>query len=135
MQIVLDTNAYSAFLQGDENVFAMLGLADRTFISVVVLGELFAGFRGGTRYLQNKKRLDLFLQKSTVHVMQVTPETAEIFGRLKHQLKEQGTPIPLNDVWLAAQAIETGSVMVTFDQHFSHISELRLWQSVEDGEQ
>lgn len=134
MQIVLDTNAYAAFMQGDPNVFAVLGMADRTFISAIMLGELYTGFRGGTKYAQNKRRLDQFLQKSTVQILAVTQDTAEIFGRIKHQLKVQGTPIPLNDIWLAAQAIETGSVMVTFDQHFTHISELRLWPGLEDGE-
>lgn len=135
MQILVDTNAYVAYLQGDRNVFAMLGLAERTLISVIVLGELYAGFQGGTQYLENKKRLAQFIQKPTVQVIQVTQDTAEIFGRIKNQLKSNGTPIPIHDLWLAAQAIETGSVMVTFDQHFSYVSELRLWDGLEKGRQ
>ncbi|MFT5366078.1 MAG: tRNA(fMet)-specific endonuclease VapC [Candidatus Latescibacterota bacterium] len=135
MQIVIDTNAYVAYMQGDQNVFAMFGVAERTLISVIVLGELYAGFQGGTKYLENKKRLEQFLQKSTAQIIQITQDTSEIFGRIKNQLKINGTPIPLNDIWLAAQSIETGSVMVTYDQHFTHISELRLWHGLKDGEQ
>ena len=51
----------------------------------------------------------------------------DIFGWLKYQLKLAGTPIPINDVWIAAHAIETGSMLITFDSHFDRIPGLRLW--------
>lgn len=57
----------------------------------------------------------------------VTKETADVFGQVKDALKRAGAPIPMNDVWIAAQAIETGSVLITYDRHFSKVPGLRLW--------
>jgi tRNA(fMet)-specific endonuclease VapC len=71
--------------------------------------------------------LERFLQKPTVAILDATQETAEIFGRLKHTLKGAGTSLPLNDVWIAAQVIENGAVLVTFDVHFQKIPGLRIW--------
>jgi tRNA(fMet)-specific endonuclease VapC len=59
----------------------------------------------------------------------LTLETAEIFGEIKDRLRRAGAPIPVNDLWLAAQAVETGSVLVTYDKHFSQVPGLRLWGS------
>jgi tRNA(fMet)-specific endonuclease VapC len=126
-KIILDTNAYSAYLSGDKNVLSSLEEADAVFMSVVVLGELFAGFYGGTQFKRNKTYLDAFLEKETVSVVPVSLETAEIFGSIKRKLREAGTPIPINDVWLAAHAFETGAKLVTFDSHFKAVQGLRIW--------
>jgi len=125
--IVLDTNAYGAFLSGREEILDALGEADIVYMSVIVLGELYAGFRGGTKTKKNKKILGRFLAKSTVEVLHVTHETAEVFGEVKDRLKTSGTPIPLNDIWIAAQAIDTGSQVVSYDAHFRNIDGLRCW--------
>ena len=126
-KIVIDTNAYSRLMVGDTDVFEALASADTVYMSVFVLGELFAGFRGGVREEENRNILKQFLEKPTVKIMMASPETADIFGWLKHQLKLAGTPIPINDVWIAAHAIETGSMLITFDSHFDRIPGLRLW--------
>jgi tRNA(fMet)-specific endonuclease VapC len=126
-RVLLDTNAYVGFLSGEERVLDVLAGADTVFMSAVVLGELFAGFRGGTKEKANRALLDRFLAKPTVAVLDVTQETAEIFGDLKSALKRSGTPLPINDVWIAAHAVETGSVLVTFDKHFQDIPAVRLW--------
>ena len=68
-----------------------------------------------------------FLQKPTVCVLDVTSETAEVFGQLKNSLKRAGTPVPINDIWLASQAIETGSIIVTYDEHFKKVQGVRVW--------
>jgi len=128
-KILLDTNAYSALFKGDDNVLNAVGRADLVYLSVVVLGELYAGFSGGARESENKKRLDAFLSRPTVRVLQVSKETAEIFGSIKHQLKSAGTPIPLNDLWIAAQAIENGASLISFDRHFTQVAGIRLWES------
>ena len=116
--LVLDTNAYIRFLGGDERVLAELGRADAVYLSVFVLGELLAGFSGGSRGRQNRDRLDEFLATPGVSVLDATRETAEVYGGLHAAMKRSGTPIPLNDLWIAAHAFETGSVLVTFDGHF-----------------
>lgn len=126
-KIVIDTNAYSRLMVGDAGVFAALASADTVYMSVFVLGELFAGFRGGIRESENRNILKQFLEKPTVKILMASPETAEIFGWIKHQLKNAGTPIPINDVWIAAHAVETGSTLITFDSHFDSIPALRLW--------
>ena len=126
-RILLDTNAYTAFLTGDERVLNALTEAETAFLSAIVIGELYAGFCGGNRLKENRALLARFLQKSNVRVLDVTAETGEVFGQIKNELQKAGTPIPLNDVWLAAQAMETGSVIVSFDAHFDQVSGLRNW--------
>lgn len=128
-KLLIDTNAYTAFMTGNEAVLFSLAEAATTFLSVIVIGELHAGFRGGTKLQENMSQLTRFRQKSTVRVLDITSETAEVFGQIKDALKKAGTPIPLNDVWLTAQAIETGAVIVTFDAHFAKVPGIRLWDS------
>ncbi|MBI5882832.1 MAG: type II toxin-antitoxin system VapC family toxin [Elusimicrobia bacterium] len=128
-RVLLDTNAYAAFCSGDRRVLDALAGADTVYLSVIVLGELHAGFRGGGRREENERILREFLAKPTVSSLLLTIETAEIFGEIKDRLKRAGTPTPVNDVWLAAQAVETGSVLVTYDDHFRRVPGLRLWGS------
>ena len=127
MKVLLDTNALSALWSGDERVLEALGQAECVFMSIIVLGELFAGFRGGTRIKENRVRLEGFLAKPTVRTLELSTETAEVYGQIKDALKRAGTPIPINDIWLSAQAIETGSVLITFDRHFGNVRGIRLW--------
>ena len=100
-------------------------------MSAIVLGELAAGFRGGNRPRENRAQLARFLEKPTVRSLDVTTETAEVFGQVYNTLKLASTPIPVNDVWIASQAIETGSVVVTLDEHFSRVPGLRLWDPLD----
>ena len=127
MKVLLDTNGLSALWSGDERVLDALGQAECVFMPIVVLGELFAGFRGGTRTKENRVRLARFLAKPTVRTLELSTETAEVYGQIKDALKRAGTPVPINDVWLSAQAIETGSVLITFDSHFGKVPGVRLW--------
>jgi len=127
-KVLLDTSAYTGLLRGDENVLDALGRADVVFMSVFVLGELYAGFRGGDKESQNRAQLDDFLRRPTVRILAGTQETSDIFGTVKHRLKLAGTPIPINDVWIAAHATESGSHLVTYDRHFADVSGLLLWR-------
>ena len=129
-KVLLDTNAYAALLRGDERVLDVLAKAEHVYFSAVVLGELFAGFRGGSLFFENKQRLDQFMARPQVALLSVGRETADVFGTVKHQLKRDGTPIPLNDVWIASHAMETGAVLVTYDKHFRQVAGLRLWDEV-----
>lgn len=129
-KILLDTNAYVGYLRGDEKVLAYLGQADEIYISVFVMGELYAGFRTGEKEKENKRILESFLLKSTVSVLDASRETAEIFGLVKSSLKKTGKPIPVNDVWIGAHALETGSILLTYDRHFVSIPGLRVWDEL-----
>ena len=124
---MLDTNAYTRLLAGREEVLDVISTADILYMSIFVLGELYAGFAGGSKEQENKEILNRFLLKPTVKILNATLETAEVFGMLKNQLKAAGTPLPINDVWIAAHAVETGSIAVTFDEHFKAVPGLRLW--------
>jgi tRNA(fMet)-specific endonuclease VapC len=129
-KILLDTNAYVRFLRGDERVLGYLARADTVFMSVFVLGELLAGFRAGGKEKDNRRILERFLLKSSVTVLDGTIDTADLFGLVMASLKKSGTPIPINDVWIAAHTLETGSVLVTFDEHFTAVPGLRLWDEL-----
>ena len=129
-KIILDTNAYTHLLAGERDVLDALGEAETVFMSIFVLGELYAGFFGGTKEKENKSILRRFLEKPTVKILNATAETAEIFGMIKNTLKKQGTPLPINDVWIAAHGIETGSTILTFDPHFKSVPGLRLWDLI-----
>lgn len=126
-KILLDTNAISSLLRGDEKVLEEIIGADRVYISIFVLGELYSGFKGGNKEKENNFLIKDFISKPTVKLLNGTMETAEIFSEIKNQLKLNGTPLPINDIWIAAHSIETGSVLITYDKHFNHISGLRKW--------
>ncbi len=129
--ILLDTNAYVRFLAGDEKILTCLAQAGRVYMSVFVLGELVAGFLAGSKEKQNRQVLDRFLAKPSVVVLDATRETAEYFGLIKAALRKSGQPIPINDVWIAAHALETGAVLVTYDMHFTAVPGLRTWDELE----
>lgn len=126
-KVLLDTNAFSALFKGDNSVFDVIVESERVFVSIFVLGELFTGFKGGKKEKENRKILNDFLSKSSVRLIDATRETAEIFSEIKNKLRLTGTPVPINDIWIAAHVIETGSVLITFDKHFIKIAGLRIW--------
>ena len=100
------------------------------YLSSIVIGELFAVFFGGNKITKNRHDLNNFISKSGVQIIDVTIETAEIFGEIKNELSKKGKMIPVNDIWIAAQTIETGSKLLTFDCHFNNISGLRIWEEI-----
>jgi len=126
-KILIDTSAYTHLLSGDERVLDVLAGAATVYMSVFVLGELYAGFSGGSKEKENREVLRRFLMKPTVKILNATAETAEVFGAVKSNLKNAGKPIPINDVWIAAHGMETGAVVVTYDAHFREVPGLRLW--------
>ena len=128
--LLLDTNAYSKYLRGDPRILDALAGAGLVYMSVFVLGELFSGFRSGSKEKANRQILEAFIAKPVVRVLDATRETADYFGLIKSSLEKAGRPIPLNDVWIAAHALETGSVLVTYDTHFAVVPGLRIWQEL-----
>jgi tRNA(fMet)-specific endonuclease VapC len=90
-------------------------------MSTVVIGELLFGFHLGARYRRNARELREFLDRPCVSAIPVTPVTAERFGRIAAALRLRGTPIPSNDVWIAAQVLENGVDLVSSDRHFDLI--------------
>jgi tRNA(fMet)-specific endonuclease VapC len=118
VKVLLDTNAYVALRRGDE---AVVRGAEKVVFSAIVGGELLHGFRNGSRAHENAKDLARFLERPEVLFLPVGWDTADRFGRIATSLRKQGTPIPTNDVWIAAHAMETGADLVSFDRHFTHV--------------
>ena len=121
MNLLLDTSAYSAFRRGDQAVAEVIRRSETVALPVVVLGELQSGFQAGNRCAENTAELDRFLSKPSVRVLNVTEETALRYAEIDVYLRKRGRPIPRNDVWIAAVALEHGLQLVTLDAHFREI--------------
>lgn len=124
MKIILDTSGYAGFKMGNPEIVEYLTRANIIFISPIVLGELMFGFINGARFQQNMDELDQFINHEAVEEIQIGKITADRYSRIAAQLKRNGTPIPANDIWIAAQAMEYGAELVTMDRHFEKISGL-----------
>jgi len=72
--------------------------------------------------------LVVFTRSSSLKILNATSETAEVFGVVKNKLSAAGTPLPINDLWIAAHALETDSIVVSLEQHFNNVPGLRLWE-------
>jgi tRNA(fMet)-specific endonuclease VapC len=119
--VLLDTNAYSALFRGHPGVVGRVRRAERVLLSAVVAGELLFGFRHGSRYDANRAELDDFLASPYVALVPVTMVTADRFGRIAAALRSKGRPLPTNDIWIAAHAMEFGADLLSFDHHFEHV--------------
>ena len=95
-------------------------------ISAISVGELLSGFKAGAREKENKLELATFLDSPRVALYPVDADTAEYYSLIINQLKKQGTPIPTNDIWIAAVAFQNGLELYTRDSHFSHVKGLLL---------
>lgn len=124
MRAALDTNRLTDLFQGDTSLSEWLAACDEVWIPLIVLAELKAGFYGGARQEQNQILLRKLLTKATVGVLLPGRETAEQYARLFVQLKRAGTPIPDNDLWIAALALEHDLILITRDRHFQRIPQL-----------
>lgn len=121
MKVILDTNAYSEMRRGHPGVAAAVRRAEKVLFSAVVAGELLHGFRRGNRFARNRDELEDFLAEPLVELLPVTLDTADRFGRVAADLSAAGTPIPTNDIWIAAHAFQHGAELITFDAHFSRV--------------
>jgi tRNA(fMet)-specific endonuclease VapC len=124
VRIALDTNRLTDLFQGDEALAAQMGVCEEVWIPLIVLAEVKAGFYRGFRQGQNEALMASFLVRSTVEILLPGRETAEHYARLFVQLKRAGTPIPDNDLWIAALVLEKDLTLITRDRHFERIPQL-----------
>jgi tRNA(fMet)-specific endonuclease VapC len=122
--VALDTNRLTDLFQGDSALAERLAACEEVWIPLIVLGEIKAGFYGGTQQHRNEILLRRFLARPTVSRLLPGPETAEHYARLFVQLKRSGTPVPDNDLWIAALVLEHDLMLITRDQHFQKIPQL-----------
>ena len=121
MRVLLDSNAYSRLMRGDDQTAAVVRDATEVLMSAVVIGELLYGFRNGSRFDRNASDLRSFLDNPYVSFVPVGPVTADRYSRIAVGLRARGNPIPTNDVWIAAHAMETGADLVSADRHFEAV--------------
>jgi len=126
LRILLDTSAYSAWKRGHGGVVELVRGCERLMISAVVVGELLYGFQRGSRTEKNVRELKEVLGGPRVSFLPVSYTTADRFALVADVLRRRGTPIPVNDLWIAAHALESGSDLVSFDRHFERIDGLRV---------
>lgn len=121
MKLCLDTNAYSSFKKGNRSILKLMENADEIFIPVTVLGELYSGFQIGSLTEKNLSELDDFLSKAGVSVIPINKDIAFRYGFIVKDLRKQGTPIPTNDMWIAASNMDKGSILLSRDKHFKDV--------------
>lgn len=124
--VVIDTNAYSGFLRGDAKAVNVLRTAHEIHLPLIVLAELLAGFTAGTRLKKNREELARFMASPRVHMLKPDEKTAQHYADVYAALRAQGTPIPTNDLWIAALARQHRMPLLTFDVHFSAVPGLAL---------
>ena len=123
-RILLDTSAYSNLMRGNNMIAELLDEADEVFLNAVVVGELLAGFKRGTKEQYNKSVLKDFLSVTNVGLLSIDDSTAERYSIINDYLKKNGNPIPTNDIWIAASAMQQGLILLTSDQHFSLLPQI-----------
>lgn len=124
MKIALDTNRYVDLVRGDAGVLDTLESAEDIHVPLFVLAELRAGFAVGARGAHNEGGLRRFLLRAGVSVMAPDEETTHHYAAVYRQLRQQGTPIPTNDMWIAALVLQHGLVLYARDRHFDHLPQL-----------
>jgi tRNA(fMet)-specific endonuclease VapC len=124
MKIALDTNAYSAAARGEPRAVALLRAAQHLYLPCVVLAELRGGFAAGTLGRRNEAKLTEFLGSSRVTVLCADEQTTHHYAGVFAQLRKQGTPIPTNDIWIAAIVLQHDLALFTRDAHFSNLPQL-----------
>ena len=126
MKILIDSNRYRDFCEGRPDAVAVIQQADEIGLPTIVLGELRAGFACGTRGLANEAQLNRFLNSPRVRLLSVDEDTTHHCASLFRQLRQQGTPMPTNDLWIAALAVQHGFTIFSRDAHFRLLPQLPL---------
>ena len=124
MRLALDTNRYTDLCRGTVSVVQTVEFADEVWLPFIVLGELRAGFAVGSQGTRNEGVLRRFLLKSGVGVLYADEQTTHHYAAVYRQLRKQGTPIPTNDMWIAAVVMQHSLVLFARDTHFDALPQL-----------
>ena len=121
--MILDTNALSAFADGDGALKPIVATKPRLYLPVIVLGE----YQFGIRFSRQQKSYETWLARHLpdFHVLLVDEHTSTVYADIRTELKAAGTPIPENDIWIAATARQHGFEIASRDTHFEHVRGLR----------
>jgi len=124
MRVALDTNRYTDLCRGDQSVVETLEAADEIWLPFIVVGELRAGFAVGTQGVRNEAILRRFLLKPGVAMLYADDQTMHHYASVYRQLRKQGTPIPTNDMWIAALVLQHSLTLYDRDAHFDALPQL-----------
>ncbi|HEX7728353.1 MAG TPA: type II toxin-antitoxin system VapC family toxin [Terracidiphilus sp.] len=124
MKLALDTNRYTDLCRGDEFVVEAVEQAEEVWLPFIVIGELRAGFAAGGQEARNEAILRRFLLKPGVGIQYAGEQTTHHYASVYRQLRKQGTPIPTNDMWIAALVLEHSLVLLARDAHFDALPQI-----------
>ena len=127
MRLAVDTSAYIAFCKNNRMAVDAMQRADEIILPLMVIAELRAGFAVGKRGGENEQVLQRFLNSDRVSILSPNENTCYIYARLFSYLRGKGTPIPINDLWIASIALQTDATLLTFDQHFQALPQIPKW--------
>jgi len=125
-KVLLDTNVYCAFKKNNKKIVDAFKHLDYIGIDITMLAELYSGFKSGNKETINRNELECFLNSKRVHILNHNDITADFYAYIFDTLKKKGTPIPTNDIWIAAVALQNGLTLFTLDKHFQNIDGLLL---------
>lgn len=124
MRVLVDTNRYRDLCEGDQSAQEVMQKAVRIYLPFVVIAELRSGFLCGTQSRRNEKYLTMFLNSERVEALYPEENTTHHFARIFAQLRLQGTPIPVNDIWIAALAVQHDLTVYSRDRHFDCLPQI-----------
>ncbi len=126
MRVVIDTNRYRDFCDGKDDAVAIVRKSSEIHIPLIVVAELRSGFACGNKGPENEQILSRFLNKERVKLLSADEGTTFIYANLFRQLRTQGTPIPTNDLWIAALTIQHGLLLFSRDTHFNRLPQIPI---------
>lgn len=124
MKLAIDTNSYTNFCKGYPEIVSIIQKVEKIFMPFIVLAELRAGFAASARSAKNEEILNRFLNSQRVEILFADEQTTYHYARLFFQLRKQGTPIPTNDLWIAALTSQHHLFLLTQDSHFDHLPQI-----------
>ena len=123
-RLLVDTSAYSAFMRGIPEALKAVQEADELYTNPVILGELQAGFLRGSRTRKNQQLLEQFLSSPRARVVDIDEATSHRYATILNSLWKAGTPIPTNDIWISATAMQYGLSILTSDAHYLKVRQI-----------
>ena len=127
MKLVLDTNIFSDYAEGvPQTVDFMATYGEFIYLPSVVLGELYFGFMKGSRQQINEKKLQQFIGRLKVEIININRDVARKYAIIYLSLQKQGNKIPINDVWIAASCMDVGGTLLTRDKHFAVVEQIEI---------
>lgn len=125
-RVLVDTNIYVAYKRGEKSIIEAFRNLDYIAMDITVIAELLSGFKCGSRNIENQRELAAFLNNPRVFLIDHNYETAEFYSSIYYNLRLKGKPIPTNDIWIAAAAMQNGLAIYSLDKHYYEIDGLLI---------